>query len=184
VRTFIAIDLEPSLKEVLLGLVDTLKRTKADVRWANMSGMHLTLKFLGETGTDGVSTVTDALGKIVARHRRFPLALEGTGRFPEGRTPRVLWVGVKHQPALLSLQEGIDQELEAKGFPCEERAFHPHLTLGRVKGPSFVREALAELEKNSDRVFGTMEARKVTFFESFLGPGGARHRVISEHALS
>jgi RNA 2',3'-cyclic 3'-phosphodiesterase len=184
VRTFIAIDLEPDLKEAVITLVESLKRTRADVRWAGPSGLHLTLKFLGEVGADAVPKVTSALERIAGPHRPFPLVLEGTGRFPQGRAPRVLWVGVRPQPALLSLQEGLERELEAEGFPRESRAFHPHLTLGRVKGPSFVREALAELEKNGSAVFGEMEVRRITLFESQLRPDGARYRVVSEHTLS
>lgn len=183
-RTFIAIDLEPALKEAVLGLVENLKRTKADVRWAGPSGLHLTLKFLGEIGADAVPGVTSALERVAGRHRPFPLVLEGTGRFPQGLAPRVLWVGVRPQPALLSLQEGLERELEVEGFLREARPFHPHLTLGRVKGPSFVREALAELEKRGSFVSGEMEVSRITLFESQLGPGGARYRVVSEHTLS
>lgn len=183
-RTFIAIDLEPTLKEALARLVESLKRTKADVRWASMSGMHLTLKFLGETGAEGVSSVQEVLAKVAVRHRAFSLVLAGTGSFPQGPAPRVLWAGVERQPALLSLQEDIDRELGSNGFPREERAFHPHLTLGRVRGPACIREASAELDKRAGSVLGQMEVRKVSFIESLLGPGGARYRVISEHPLS
>ncbi len=183
-RTFIAIDLEPALKEAVRGLVESLKRTRADVRWTGPSGLHLTLKFLGEIEADAVARVTDVVGRVADRHGRFLLALEGTGRFPTGRAPRVLWVGIRPQPALLSLQEDLERELEVEGFPREVRAFHPHLTLGRVKGPSVLLEALAELEKHECAVFGEMEVRKVTFFESRLGPGGAQYRIVSEHALS
>lgn len=183
-RAFIAIDLEPSIKESLLGLVRSLERTKADVRWVRREGLHLTLKFLGEIGSDEVSKVKDVLGSVAARHRRFRLAVEGTGTFPKGTAPRVFWVGVRPQPELVSLHEGIEGELEKEGFPREARSFHPHLTLGRAKGPSFIRDALTELGRHSGSGFGEMEVGKVTFFESLLGPGGARYRVISEHPLS
>lgn len=183
-RTFIAIDLEPELKETVRGLVESLKRTRADVRWTGPSGLHLTLKFLGEIEADAVAKVTSALERVAGRHRSFPLVLEGTGRFPQGRTPRVLWVGVRSHPALVSLQEGLERELEAEGFLREDREFHPHLTLGRVKGPSFVPEALAELEKSGRSVFGEMEVRRITLFESQLRPSGAQYRVVSEHTLS
>ncbi len=183
-RTFIAIDLEPALKEAVRGFVESLKRTKADVRWTGPSGLHLTLKFLGEIEPDTAEKVTSALARVAGRHRPFSLALEGTGRFPQGRSPRVLWIGVRPQPELLSLQEDIERELEAEGFLREDRLFHPHLTLGRVKGSGAIGEALGELEKKGRFLFGDMEVRSVTLFESRLGPGGAQYRVVSEHALS
>jgi PncC family amidohydrolase len=81
----------------------------------SMSGMHLTLKFLGETGRKG-SSVQEVLAKVAARHRAFSLVLAGTGSFPQGPAPRVLWAGVERQPALISLQEDIDRELGSTVF--------------------------------------------------------------------
>lgn len=183
-RAFIAIDLEPSIKESLLDLIRSLERTKAEVRWVRREGLHLTIKFLGEIGSGEASKVKDVLGSVAARHRRFRLAVEGTGTFPNGRAPRVFWVGVRPEPELVSLHEGIEAELENVGFPREARSFHPHLTLGRAKGRAFIQEAIAELERHSGSGFGEMEVVKVTFFESLLGPGGARYRTMSEHPLS
>jgi len=184
VRTFIAIDLEPGLKDTLLELVDGLKRIRAEVRWVQGQGLHLTLKFLGRTDEDKVAAVQDILDRVAQRHRRFPLVLEGTGTFPPGRAPRVLWAGVRGQPALLALQEDIERELGAEGFPPENRPYHPHLTLGRAKGPEGLREVAAELERRAGAVGGEMEVGRIVLFESLLGPGGARYRIVSEHPLS
>ncbi len=179
-RAFIAIDLDAELKTTLQDLVLKLKRTGADVRWAGAAGMHLTLKFLGEIGAESVSAVEAVMGAAAAAAPRFPLVLRGTGTFPEGGNPRVLWAGFEETPSLETLQRALEDGLEREGFPREERAFHPHLTLGRVKGPSRLREAVLELEKNSDRRFGEMTVRKLTLFESVLRPQGAEYRAAAE----
>lgn len=182
-RTFIAIDLDPGLKTSLQNLVRILKRTGAEVRWSGAQAMHLTLKFLGETEEDRASAASEALRRTASRHPGFRLELRGTGTFPPGRPPRVLWVGLEAGPELPALREDVETAMEALGFPRENRPFHPHLTLGRVKGPGRLREALAELGKHSDSTFGEMTARKVTFFQSLLRPEGAEYRVIGEFPL-
>jgi 2'-5' RNA ligase len=182
-RTFVAIDLEPELKRALEDLVRKLKRTGADVRWVDGRGMHLTLKFLGEIDQAAVPDVDQAVKAAASGSGRFPLILRGTGTFPPGKSPRVLWAGVAEEPALMHLQKAVEARLEAAGYPSEDRPFHPHLTLGRVKGPSRLREALAELERHEGAVFGEMTAGKVALVESLLGPRGAEYRIVSEFTL-
>jgi 2'-5' RNA ligase len=178
-RTFVAIDLDPELKRSLQDLILKLKRTGADIRWVGSQGMHLTLKFLGDVGGERVPAVEDVLRGAAAASPSFPLVLQGTGTFPGGKSPRVIWAGFKEEPALLALQMGVEDGLEREGFSREERAFHPHLTLGRVKSQSGVREALLELEKYRGALFGEMTARKLTLFESVLKPQGAEYRAIA-----
>lgn len=182
-RSFIAIDLEPEIKKTLQDLIQKLKKTGADVRWVNLQGMHLTLKFLGEVAADAMPAVEAVMQLAASGHPGFPLALHGTGVFPGGKNPRVLWIGITEEPELMGLQDDIDQGLEMEGYPREQRAFHPHLTLGRVKSPSGVREAVLELEKYRDVSFGEMTVRKVVLFESLLRPQGAEYRVAAEFNL-
>ena len=183
-RAFIAIDLEAGLKKTLQGLIRELKATGADIRWTQTGGLHLTLMFLGEIDEGQAGVVKRALEDVAGRHAQFSLRLEGTGAFPGGQRPRVLWAGFGEAPELLALQADLDKELEGEGFAREERAFHPHLTLGRVKGPDRVRDALRELEKHSQDNLGNMTVRQVTFFESRLRPEGAEYHVIAEFKLS
>jgi 2'-5' RNA ligase len=182
-RVFVAIDLEPELKKALQDLVMRLKKTGADVRWVNFSGMHLTLKFVGEIAEGDLPAVQTVLRDLTRECAGFPLALRGTGTFPESRSPRVLWVGVKEEPGLMALAEEIEKRLAAEGFPPENRPFHPHLTLGRVKSASGIQATLRELEKYREAPLGEMAARKVTLFESVLKPEGAEYRVVSEFEL-
>lgn len=183
-RTFIGIDLNPDLKKTLEDFILRLRPRGGDVRWVKPAGMHLTLKFLGETGEEKVAAVKSSLERVVRRHRPFSLEFVGTGTFPPGkRAARVLWVGFKESLPLRSLEEEIEGEMQKLGFPREERAFHPHLTLGRVKNPHGLAPLLQEFEKASTTVFGQMDVRRVTFFESLLRPTGAEYLVLAEYPL-
>jgi RNA 2',3'-cyclic 3'-phosphodiesterase len=183
VRAFIAIDLDPEIKGSLHSLVRDLRATRADIRWVSDEGMHLTLKFLGPIDETQALGVKEILKDAAALHHAFPLRLEGAGAFPDETRPRVLWVGFAAEPELLALQTDLDTALEARGFERERRAFTPHLTLGRVKGPERVAKAMTELLKRREETFGAMTVRKVTLFESLLHPEGAEYRIVFEAAL-
>jgi 2'-5' RNA ligase len=183
-RAFIAIDLDREIKSALGTLVHGLKATRADVRWTGAGGMHLTLKFLGPIEESRALRIREIMDEVGRRHAPLPLRLEGTGAFPAGRDPRVLWAGVAAEPGLLALQADLDAALEADGFEREKRAFMPHLTLGRVKGPDGLARAMAELDKHRGDVFGAMTVRKIALFESLLRPEGAAYRIVYEAGLA
>jgi 2'-5' RNA ligase len=184
VRAFIAIELDAGIKDQLQTLIGQLKASRADVRWVNAGGMHLTLKFLGEIDDGQALRIKGILSEIARRHPPFPLSLERTGAFPDETRPRVLWVGFAAAPELLALQEEIDRSLEAEGFEREKRGFTPHLTLGRVKGPDRVPQAMAALGRHREASFGAMTVKKVALFESLLRPEGAEYMIIFEADLS
>jgi len=184
-RTFVAIDLDPALKERVSLLVQKLSRGHPNVKWIDRDGMHLTLKFLGEIGEAQAEEVKDALRTVTARHHPFELGLKGTGTFPPGsRNPRVLWAGFESREELAALQADIEEELSKKGFPREERPFRPHLTLGRVRSSRDIQKTIRELEGWAEFEFGYMGAKTVTFFESTLTPEGARYTALGEFPLA
>jgi 2'-5' RNA ligase len=184
VRAFIAIDLDPGIKTALETLVRGLKATRADVRWAGPAGMHLTLKFLGEIDADRAARVESVMAAVARRHAAFPLRPEGAGAFPNERSPRVLWVGFAAEPGLLAIQADLEAALDTEGFERDNRAFTPHLTLGRVKGPGRLAEAMTELGRHRGDAFGGMTVRTLTFFESRLLPQGAEYKIVSEAGLT
>jgi 2'-5' RNA ligase len=183
-RTFIAIDLDETLKTNLEALIRVLGPLGHNVRWVSAPGMHLTLKFLGEIPDQDVQGIVSVLEPVVRQYRPFALVLKGTGVFPPGRrNPRVLWVGFDHNPSLSALQQAVDVEMEKLGFERENREFHPHLTLGRVKFPGRMDQLLQELEKSQATVFGDMQVGKVILFKSTLRPSGAEYSILAEFRL-
>ncbi len=185
-RTFIAIDLDPAIKRNLSGFVARLKTLSSkNISWVREQGMHLTLKFLGDIEESQVSAIKSLISSISNKYPRFPLTVKGTGYFPANtKFLRVLWAGVEEQPVLTSLQRELETELEKLGFAKEKRAFHPHLTLGRVRAPSNLIDILKMLENNRTADFGQMTVRKITFFESRLKPTGAEYAALAEDELS
>lgn len=181
-RAFIAIDLAPEIKTILESLIRSVRKNAGGVTWVKTEAMHLTLKFLGDIPEDSVETVKALLEKLAGTRRAFPLRLKGTGTFPPGgkMRARVLWAGVEEGPELMELQAVLETECEKLGFTREDRAFHPHLTLGRVKSSDGLEPVLRELERYRETDLGGMTVVRLTFFQSVLGPSGPEHGVLAE----
>ena len=97
------------------------------------TGIHLTLKFLGNIDPHLVDNLLEAMRRSAQGSSPFRLQLSGLGLFPNAKEPWVLWVGVDGDlDPLRGLQERVEEAVVKLGFPRESRPFSPHLTLGRV----------------------------------------------------
>ena len=135
-RLFVALDLPAEAKAALAATMGQLQSViPVGVRWVNPAGIHLTLKFLGDTEAGLVTPLRAALREAAAGDPPpFPLHLEGLYVFPKHREPRVIYAGVDGDlDSLSQAQRQVEQAIVRLGFPREKRPFHPHLTLGRVR---------------------------------------------------
>jgi 2'-5' RNA ligase len=185
VRTFIALDLDPEVKRAISDFQRKLRRLgPPSVSWTKEGGMHLTLKFLGEIDDPRAAECREKLAQVAGSTAAFSVSVRGTGTFPPGRRPRVLWVGIPPTPDLARLQARVEDAAEELGFPREERPFHPHLTLGRVRSPGGLESVQAELEAARERDFGLVTVRTLVFYQSVLRPAGAEYSPLGVFTFS
>lgn len=189
-RLFIAIELSPDVKQAIGRVQEDLKRRLPPrvVRWTNPDGIHLTLKFLGDTPPDKTAAVIRSMQAAAAGFEPFDLRVAGLGCFPNPRRARVLWVGLPDAPRLLAgVQRAIDLQLALLGFDRETRPFNPHLTLGRVNDRTSAseRQALAELlDQTEVGELGIMAAQEIVLFQSDLRPAGALYTALARAKLT
>ncbi len=190
-RTFIAIHLPAHLLTELESIQHTLAgRVPVNrVRWVNTAGIHLTLKFLGETPVERLPEIYQAL-ETVARHATGgDFILQGVGCFPNTKRPRVIWAGVAEGPPtgwLTLLQQAVEEAMTNFGYPPERRPFHPHLTLGRVKKgvPSGdVARIGAVVADTAIGQIGQTTAERFAIIRSVLKPSGAEYTTLKEFPL-
>ncbi|UCE40023.1 MAG: RNA 2',3'-cyclic phosphodiesterase [Candidatus Aminicenantes bacterium] len=183
-RTFVAIELDDRIKNTLSALIQKLDLGGKNVRWVKPQGMHLTLKFFGEVSEDRTAEIKSVLESIAKDYSRFSLSLKGTGTFPQGaQIPRVIWIGIEKNEALQEIQARVENEFHKIRFPKEKRKYHPHLTLGRVKGPQNLETIMETLAIHKEIEFGKMTVNKMTLFKSTLKPSGAEYTILSEFFL-
>ncbi len=188
-RTFIAVHLDDELRMNLGLLQDRLRAQVAprSVRWVRPAGIHLTLKFLGDTPATKVGDVAATLTRAAAGISPFTITMGGLGCFPNTRRPRVIWVGLQEETgALASLRDAVEAEVSPLGFPTERRSFHPHLTLGRVQRRASklqVREIGRVVAAITTGTVDEMAVHAVSYIKSDLRPTGAVYTILSEARL-
>jgi len=131
---------------------------------------HLTLQFLGNRVDLG--RVRDALGALAVRAGAVQLG--PAGAFPTERRARVLWLGVSEGQALLAqLAAAVGALLEPVGYPPEQRPYHAHLTLARLKSPADLRPVVADVGPGP--VGRAWTAGEVVLFQSQVRRSGAEY---------
>ena len=167
-RLFVAIDIPEQIKEALTRFT----RELPVARWVPADQAHLTLRFLGDVGEQTFAAIKSALSGL--SFPGFSLYLHGTGHFPPGKRPRVLWVGVEANDTLTALYRDLERALLAAGIPPEERPFSPHLTLARLK--ETIPAAVQTFEaRHGALAYPPFEVREVILFSSVLTNQGAIH---------
>jgi 2'-5' RNA ligase len=189
IRAFIAVPLPRPLLEKIAAVQRQLEKRVSphSVRWVHVEGIHLTLKFLGDTPTDKLPAIRQALAAVARLAPACTFAVGGLGCFPNPRRPHVVWVGV-HEPSgrLAALQDSIEEVLAPLGYAPEERGFTPHLTLGRVQQRASSGDAarIGEVVASTQvERLAEVSADHFALIRSVLKPTGAEYTVLEEFLL-
>ncbi len=180
-RLFLAIPFHELFFRELEAVLERLSRRIPDVQWVRPGQTHLTLHFFGTTPSDDLEKIDHAIRQVAVNFRPFPVCLEPIGGFPDLNHPRVIWVGVRDQAGqILSLHQAVREKVSRLGFPVEERPFHAHVTLGRVK------KKIADPETTIAKMgfqfpTGTKTLDRFHLYQSHCLPGGARYEILKTY---
>lgn len=142
--------------------------------------LHITLRFLGEVGDDLLPGVCD-LGETVAPETGlFVLPLDRLGAFPSPGRARVLWAGpTPNSASFATLAQGLEEGVQALGFPPERKPAHPHVTLARLRIP----QDLASLVEGTVLPSLRAEVDRLTLMQSELRPQGPLYTAVERWRL-
>ena len=181
-RAFIAVDLSEELRAKIKGIqkqfMDLEIHENLKLKFVNPWQVHQTVKFLGDIPENSVEEIKIALAATT--QKPFDIKLRGAGFFPEAslekvRNIRVVWIGMeKGEEELKALQQEVESELSALGFPREKR-FGAHVTLCRVKkrlSQAEIRLLLNKIAELKDVEVGTMLVEELKLKRSTLTPKG------------
>ncbi len=178
-RLFIALELSDQQKKEMHELQQRTKQYLKGVRWVRPQGMHLTLKFLGDTEESRVEQVQDILKQASEQIDPFAIKYGSSGVFPGPKKARVLWVGLKDGEEKAKLLANILEEGFCKiGFKKEKRHYSPHLTIGRLRNPQPEEMVKKYLEKESTFLSSSVEAQSVILYQSKISVQGAEYTVL------
>ena len=188
IRAFIAVELSGTVIARAQEAIKLLKTSGAEVGWVDRAQMHLTLKFLGNVPEVESPDVCRVVATAAARIEPFEIVFRGLGAFPRVSEPRTIWLGIEQgEEELKELHDAIEGALQKEmGFGKENRKFHPHLTLGRLRKESDpARGELSRLIQENKSFDGDLAVvEEVVTFASFLGRQGPAHEPIGHAGLA
>ncbi|MGA9363974.1 MAG: RNA 2',3'-cyclic phosphodiesterase [Bacteroidota bacterium] len=184
IRSFIAIDTAPEVKAAIVDVEERLRSTDAKVRWESIEKFHITLKFLGNVEEPKAHSLESRLEEVLRPFSAFNMTYQGVGCFPNQHHPRVIWIGAENEDGTLRrIQETIEGVAESFGFQREERQFHPHITIGRVKGSRNLKVLVSELGNTAFAPHSSL-IKEVLMMKSDLKPSGSVYTVLRRLQLN
>jgi 2'-5' RNA ligase len=180
-RAFLAVEPSEEARREAMGVTQALREAPDGdgVRWARPESLHVTLHFLGDIERGEVAPVASHVAAEVRDVGLFDASLGALSAFPSPRRARVVVLGIEPEQPLTELADAVGRGVQAAGLPAIERAFRPHLTLGRVRrGRRAPRlEAVPALSAARFCV------HEVVLFRSRLGQGGATYHALERLPL-
>lgn len=173
-RVFAAV---PVPGEARVDLTDRLSGLGIPGRVVPAENWHITLRFLGKV--DPVSYQRFLHGMTpVSGLGTFRIRLGQVGAFPNPKKAAVVWAGIESGAEDLGRMATLAEEaVAAAGLPAEERPFHPHLTLSRVRPPVDVGGLVGE------EIGVGWRCDRVVVYRSVHGRGGARYEPLETFGL-
>jgi RNA 2',3'-cyclic 3'-phosphodiesterase len=187
-RCFLALRLDDETRDKLAAIQRRLAQPGDGIRWVRAENLHLTLQFLGEQGEAELEGLALLLRELPSREP-LQLSLGELGFFGSTRRPRVVQMGLCGEvERLQQLVTELGQSTEAAlGLPPEEREYHPHITLGRVKKVErgMAERLLASLGSDLDEGARPLQPlRSLWLMRSILEPTGIRYEPLEEFAFA
>ena len=178
-RTFIAVKIDPD--PVLLNMISELKGStdSKGIKWVDENNLHLTLKFIGNTMPGRVNEITSVLMNIAGNFPVFSFEMEGVGYFKSRGIPKVLFVKIIDKGSLKNLADEIDIRLADIGFEREERQFHAHLTIARIKYIDDKQSFYRLTDKYKSCPLQKVKVKELILYQSILKSHGPFYKELS-----
>jgi len=151
IRLFIAVNCNDTTKKLLLAVQDNIKVQSLKGNFSRPENLHLTIAFLGETREEQVPAICAAIQAATQPPIvPFTLNFSQTGCFRHSGK-ELWWIGANQTDPSLDILKNLRQRitggLSAANIAFDDRAFKPHITLGREirQGASAMRHAPIEL---------------------------------------
>jgi|ERR1041385_5159556 2'-5' RNA ligase len=183
IRTFIAFDTPEPIRKEMSVVQFELKKAKADVKWESEQKFHATIKFLGNVDESTLPSLLKSIESTVLKFPAFEVAYQNVGAFPTITQPRVIWIGcINREGTLENLKNELDTVLLRFGIKKEERAFHPHITLGRVKSAKGIQNLTSILEKITFEATNAV-IKEIVVMKSKLKREGSEYAILKSIPL-
>lgn len=174
IRTFLAAPLPKEIQADLGQEVEKIKNALPDwqVNWVKPENLHVTLIFFGRVPEEKIGTLKKDVGTALEDFSTFEIS---TGELSAPGRP--FWLEIeKGKQELAKLHQQLKKNLSVKS-QNENRSFHAHLTIGRIKKKG--KSKLPKIEKSF-----SWKVDQVVLYESKLRREGSVYKVLKTTNLS
>jgi RNA 2',3'-cyclic 3'-phosphodiesterase len=177
-RIFIGIKINPS-SELQIKIFE-LKSifNEPDIKWVDLDDLHITLMFLGDVEESKLPDIIQKLATISRSIDSFEINLTGLGKFGKKERTNVIWVGIKNSSGLVELAQRIANSMVELGFEKENRAYSPHLTVGRVKTYCDEERIDIFIKQNKRVKLQLIPINEFILYESLLKSSGPKYKAL------
>jgi len=182
IRTFVAFLIPADWTEYLAAVGRDLAAHTSRLSWVKPGNIHITIRFLGDLGEEGVRRVSESVGESAGAEEAPRARLGILGAFPKLEKPRVVWVGLgEGAEAVAALGKRVNDALKRDGFGPPDKPFRPHLTLARVREGAGGLNALPHATIPPPPPAAFLD--RICVMKSELHPAGARYTALTEVRL-
>jgi RNA 2',3'-cyclic 3'-phosphodiesterase len=184
-RLFCAFELPQALRRSIAEHSQRVREALPDAAasWSKPENIHLTVKFFGNVDQAKVPVISAAATRVAKEFSPIRIEVGKTGVFPRPSRPQVLWIGLADAlGALAKFQQTLEDEFAREGFPKEDRAFKPHLTIARIRKPQNA-DQLANVHLRMEFSPVEIVLRQLVLFRSELSSKGSQYTSVSRHRL-
>ena len=186
-RIFLAVNFDEEFREAIGAYAGDLAPLfrKGRPSWVDPCLYHLTLRFFGETGAQGLADIRTGLLSMAGVIPAPELITGGIGYLPSARTPRVLYLGLSESPGdcLAALAAATGRIHARAGGVPETRPWRAHLTLARFREPRALAHP-APVPSPAPPPRHRSTPLSFDLMESTLGPRGPRYKVIESYPFA
>jgi len=174
---FVGIQLPPDIADRLAALGGGVP----GARWTPAENMHVTLRYIGEV--DGMLADDVATGLSSVSGSPMQIAIEGVGHFGGKSDARVLYADIAPREPLKRLRDKIETLVQRIGLPADERRYHPHVTLARLRRAHQERVGRF-LQLNGMLASQPFTVREFHLYASIRGSDGAVYSIEHSYPLT
>jgi 2'-5' RNA ligase len=187
VRAFLAVPPDPAWSARAFELAGRLRPHLPPASWTRPETWHLTLRFFAEIPAEAAERCADETFRTAEGVPGSELPPAGSLVFPSRGRARVLALGFAASPGIAAL-EALAAAAEAAarriGLSPDERGYHPHVTLARIRSP-WPHAAVERFRREAEAwPLPPFHVSAIVLYESRLGPAGATHIPLRTFALA
>lgn len=182
-RIFIAVNLPKEIRKQLVNYQS--KWPELPIKWTKPENLHITLIFLGDVNDSELVEICKTSKEIIEQHDSLGINLNQICYGPPKKMPpRMIWVKGQKSQELSDLKKDLESALlEKVNFHQENRAFSPHITLGRIRTWDWSKIEPEERPEVNEIIDLGFEVGSIDVMESELKKDGPKYIILEPCVL-